>query len=81
MAMKAQIGMGLIDSYVGGSSSESLDCGKNCKLNITADPPAKNFWSRMVYDTQMRSMLQTDQQFPSKGSHSEGIQKNAEEIS
>jgi hypothetical protein len=25
-----------------------------------------------------RSMLQTDQQFPSKGSHSEGIQKNAD---
>ena len=26
----------------------------------------------------MRSMLQTDQQFPTKGSHSAGIQKNAD---
>src|SRR5208283_3351328 len=41
-------------------------------------PPAKNFWSVIVYDTQTRSMLQTDQQFPTKGSHSAGIEKNAD---
>ncbi len=60
------------------SESNYLDGGKNYKLNIPANPPAKNFWSMMVYDTQTRSMLQTDQQFPSKGSHTAGIQKNAD---
>jgi len=55
-----------------------LEGGKSYKLNIPANPPAKNFWSVMVYDTQTRSMLQTDQQFPSKGSHTAGIQQNAD---
>lgn len=30
--------------------------------------PAKDFWSVVLYDTQTRSMLQTDQQFPSLSS-------------
>jgi len=60
------------------SESNYLDGGKNYKLTIPANPPAKNFWSVIVYDTQTRSMLQTDQQFPTKGSHSAGIQKNAD---
>ena len=60
------------------SENDYLDGGKNYKLNIPANPPAKNFWSVIVYDTQTRSMLQTDQQFPTKGSHSAGIQKNAD---
>lgn len=30
--------------------------------------PAKDFWSVVVYDTQTRSMLQTDQPFPSLSS-------------
>jgi hypothetical protein len=60
------------------SENNYLDGGKNYKLNIPANPPAENFWSVIVYDTQTRSMLQTDQQFPTKGSHSTGIQKNAD---
>lgn len=60
------------------SESNYLEGAKNYKLTIPADPPAKNFWSLTVYDTQTRSMLQTDQQFPSKGSQSPGIQKNAD---
>jgi len=43
-----------------------LDGGKNYKLNIPANVPAKDFWSVVVYDPQTRSMLQTDQPFPSK---------------
>ena len=35
--------------------------------------PAKNFWSFLVYDDQTRSMLQTDEQFPSIGSQKKGI--------
>jgi hypothetical protein len=60
------------------SESNYLDGSKNYKLTIPANPPAKNFWSMTVYDTQTRSMLQTDQQFPAKGSNSAGIQKNAD---
>ncbi|HMD08521.1 MAG TPA: DUF1254 domain-containing protein [Candidatus Acidoferrum sp.] len=60
------------------SENNYLDGGKSYKLNIPANPPAKNFWSVIVYDTQTRSMLQTDQQFPTKGSHSAGIEKNAD---
>ena len=33
------------------SENNYLDGGKNYKLNVTADPPAKNFRSIMVYDT------------------------------
>jgi len=55
-----------------------LDGGKNYKLNIPANAPAKNFWSMIAYDAQTRSMVQTDQEFPSKGSHTAGLQKNAD---
>ena len=55
-----------------------LDGGKNYKLNIPANPPAKNFWSMIAYDAQTRSMVQTDQEFPSKASHTAGLQKNAD---
>ena len=43
-----------------------LDGSKNYKLNIPADPPAKDFWSLVIYDPQTRSELQTSQPFPSK---------------
>jgi hypothetical protein len=60
------------------SKSDYLQGGKNYKLNIPANPPAKNFWSVTVYDAQTRSMLQTDQRFPWKGSNRPGLQKNAD---
>jgi hypothetical protein len=60
------------------SKGEFLQGGNSYKLHIPANPPAKNFWSVTVYDAQTRSMLQTDQQFPAKGSHNESIQKNAD---
>jgi hypothetical protein len=36
----------------------------------------KDFWSFIVYDNQTRSMLQTDQRFPSIGSNTDGIVVN-----
>ena len=60
------------------SKDNYLDGAKNYKLHIPANPPAKNFWSITVYDTQTRSMLQTDQQFPSIGSRAAGIQKEVD---
>ena len=43
-----------------------LDGGKDYRLNIPANVPAKDFWSVVVYDPQTRSELQTGQPFPSK---------------
>ena len=42
-----------------------LDGGKTYRLRLPAGIPAKDFWSVIVYDPQTRSMLQTDQPFPS----------------
>ena len=42
-----------------------LDGGKTYKLTLPPNIPAKDFWSIVLYDSQTRSMLQTDQQFPS----------------
>ena len=50
-----------------------LDGGKTYRLHLPPNIPAKDFWSLLVYDPQTRSMLQTDQQFPSTGSQKKGI--------
>ena len=42
-----------------------LDGAKTYRLHLPPDIPVKDFWSILVYDPQTRSMLQTDQQFPS----------------
>ncbi|WP_066212775.1 DUF1254 domain-containing protein [Flammeovirga sp. MY04] len=53
-----------------------FDGSKNYKLHIPPNPPAKNFWAVTVYDPQTRSMLQTDQAYPTVGSQTEGLRKN-----
>jgi hypothetical protein len=53
-----------------------LDGGKNYSLHLPPNIPAKRFWSLLVYDPQTRSMLQTDQQFPSISSLKKGIVVN-----
>jgi len=60
------------------NSSEPFDGGKRYKLHIPANPPAKNFWAVTIYDTQTRSMLQTNQAYPTVGSQTEGFQENAD---
>ena len=58
------------------SEKQVFDGRKTYKLNIPADPPVGNFWAVTVYDTQTRSMLQTDQSFPTVGGNSDGLKKN-----
>jgi hypothetical protein len=53
-----------------------LDGAKTYRLHLPPDIPAKDFWSVLVYDPQTRSMLQTDQQFPSLSSQKQGILMN-----
>jgi hypothetical protein len=47
------------------AKGQYLDGGKSYRLHLPPDIPAKRFWSLVVYDPQTRSLLQTDQQFPS----------------
>ena len=42
-----------------------LDGGSPYKLTLPPDVPAKNFWSVDLYDTQTRSLLETDNPYPS----------------
>ena len=50
-----------------------LDGGKSYRLHLPPHVPAKDFWSLIVYDPQARSMLQTDQRFPSLSSQREDL--------
>ena len=58
------------------ASKQPFDGGKTYQLNIPADPPTGNFWAVTVYDTQTRSMLQTNQKYPTVGGNTEGLKKN-----
>jgi hypothetical protein len=58
------------------SKGRPLDGGKAYKVHLPPNVPAKDFWSFVVYDNQTRSMLQTNQQFPSVSSAREGVQQN-----
>ncbi|MCU4156090.1 DUF1254 domain-containing protein [Carboxylicivirga sp. A043] len=53
-----------------------MDGSKTYKIHIPKNPPAKDFWALTIYDTQTRSMLQTDQVLPSVGSQDEGLLQN-----
>ena len=55
------------------AKSQPLDGGKTYRLHLPPSIPAKQFWSLVLYDTQTRSMLQTDQQFPSISSQKKGV--------
>jgi hypothetical protein len=58
------------------AQGKPLDGSKTYKIHLPPNIPAKNFWSFVVYDNQTRSMLQTDQQFPSIGSQKKDIVVN-----
>jgi hypothetical protein len=60
------------------ADKKPLDGSKTYKLRLPPDVPVNNFWAVTLYDTQTRSLLQTGQKFPTVGSQSEGVQKNAD---
>ena len=61
------------------SKGDYLAGGKNYKITIPGDVPAKDFWSLVVYDPQTRSMLQTGQSYPSKNSErNKDLKSNAD---
>jgi hypothetical protein len=77
-AMAAQM-VGVGSQYAGAfvdAQGQRLDGGKTYRLHLPPDIPAQNFWSVTAYDSQTRSMLQTDQQFPSLSSLKAGVAVN-----
>lgn len=60
------------------ADGNSLDGSKTYKVHLPPNVPAKDFWSFVVYDNQTRSMLQTDQQFPSVSSARKTTQQNSD---
>jgi len=60
------------------SQKRPLDGSKTYKLHLPPDIPVKDFWAVTMYDTQTRSQLQTDQQFPTLDSYRKGMKTNAD---
>ncbi len=72
--------VGVGSQYAGAtvdSEGRALDGGHSYQLHVPRDVPVKDFWSLVLYDNQTRSMLQTDQPFPSLNSE-RGIVPNAD---
>ena len=73
----AQVGAGSAYAYTAHDAhGDILDGGREYTLTVPADPPAANFWSIDVYDTQTRSLLQTDDPYPSVMSLNDGVDAN-----
>jgi hypothetical protein len=60
------------------SKKRPLDGGKDYRLHLPPNIPVKTFWSVIVYSSQTRSMVQTDQQFPSVSSQKKDLIVNAD---
>lgn len=69
----SQYAMGFADK-----AGNPFDGAKNYKLNVPANPPAKDFWSVVLYDPQTRSELQTGQPFPSRNNKRDKLAVNAD---
>lgn len=60
------------------SKGNYLDGGKTYKITLPGPIPAKNFWAFSVYDSQTRSLLETDQKLAGVDSTLPDIKKGAD---
>ena len=58
------------------SEKRILDGSKSYKMSLPPNVPVADFWAITLYDTQTRSQLQTDQQFPTLDTYAKGLKKN-----
>jgi hypothetical protein len=60
------------------SDGNYLDGSKTYRLHLPPDVPVKTFWSLIPYDTQTRSLLQTDRRDTALSSDTGTVQANAD---
>jgi hypothetical protein len=60
------------------SDGNPFEGGNTYRLRLPPNIPVKDFWSVIVYDIQTRSMIQTDQRFPSVSSQNKDVKINAD---
>jgi hypothetical protein len=60
------------------SRHQALNGAKTYKLHVPPNVPVKDNWSVTIYDTQTRSMLQTNQKFAGVNSLGDTMKKNAD---
>ena len=73
----AAVGSGSAYAYTAmDANGDWLDGGQTYRLTLPAGIPAKNFWSVDLYDTQTRSLLETDNPYPSVTSLGGTVQAN-----
>jgi hypothetical protein len=74
---KVGIGSQYMAAFVD-AKGNPFDGGKNYRLHLPPNIPVKDFWSVILYDSQTRSMLQTDQDWPAVSSQTKGLLVNAD---
>jgi len=77
-AMKSrtpEVGQAYLSTYTG-TDGEWLDGGRQYRLRVPADPPAKLFWSATVYDAETRCLIDNEQARGDRGSRDADLARN-----
>jgi hypothetical protein len=78
-AMATAPGPGKGSEYVFASFDKNdniLKGDQNYVMTLPPNVPVADFWAITLYDTQTRSQLQSDQQFPTLDTYTKGLKKN-----
>ncbi len=64
------VGQAYLGSYRD-KNGHAFDGGKSYRLRVPPNPPAKQFWSVTVYDTETRGIIQNSQKIADRSSRQE----------